>query len=409
MARKKNAIPSLTLHKPTGQGRVRINGRDFYCGAFGSRECQERYAELIREFAREKTVAELPTRRKAVKLGKGLLVAELVADYAARRILTRYVDADGKLTNEGQNQQKILRDFREAIGTLPVADVTGVSLMAVRDVWIKRGLKRGTVNRYLSIVKRLFKWGLANELVPPDVFAKIDAVDPLARGDDGVVENGKVKPVAKEHVDAILPYLPSPIRAVVKLQSLTGARGGEILIMRRKDIDMTGDVWWYQPESHKTAHHGKERLIPLGSNAQSILAPFLDRPDGRYLFRPAEAVAERAARKREDRKTRVQPSQQARAANAKGRKYQENYSSNSYRQAITYAIRAANRDHKAAGLDPIPEWHPHQLRHAAATAIRKTYGVEVASVMLGHSSVAMTELYAEKNRDLAQRVASEIG
>lgn len=209
--------------------------------------------------------------------------------------------------------------------------------------------------------------------------------------------------------DAILPYLPSPIRAVVKLQSLTGARGGEILIMRKCDIDATGDVWWYTPESHKTAHHGKERLIPLGSNAQAILAPFLDRPDGRYLFRPAEAVAERAARKREDRKSPIQPSQRARSANAKGRKYHECYSNDSYRRAISYAIRAANRDRKAAGLDPIPEWHPHQLRHAAATAIRKTYGVEVASVMLGHSSVAMTELYAEKNRDLAQRVASEIG
>lgn len=409
MGRKKRAVPSLTLHKPTGQGRVRIDGRDFYCGPFGSQECQQRYAELIREHAREATAQELPKRREAVKQGKGLLVAELVADYASRRILARYIDSDGSPTPEGKNQLDILREFRLAVGTMAVQDVSGVTMMDVRRIMIRRGLRRGTVNKRIAALKRLFKWGLANDLVSPEVNAKVQAVDSLARGDEGVAENGTVRPVEKGDVDAILPFLPSPVRAVVKLQSLTAARGGEILTMRPHDIDRTHEIWWYAPESHKTAHHGKDRAIPLGSQAQEILRPFLERPADAYLFSPAEAAAERAAAKRAARKSPVQPSQRERDQKPKRRRYRDHYTSSGYRQAISYAIDAANREREAAGKPLIPNWHPHQLRHAAATAIRKSHGIETASVMLGHSSVSMTELYAEKNRDLAAKVAAEIG
>ncbi len=40
-------------------------------------------------------------------------------------------------------------------------------------------------------------------------------------------------------------------------------------------------------------------------------------------------------------------------------------------------------------------WHPHRLRHTAATDLRKEFGLEVARVVLGHHSLAVTEIYAE--------------
>ncbi len=43
-------VPTLTLHKATGQGRVRLNGQDHYLGTFGTDETHERYKRLIAEW-----------------------------------------------------------------------------------------------------------------------------------------------------------------------------------------------------------------------------------------------------------------------------------------------------------------------------------------------------------------------
>jgi hypothetical protein len=42
----------------------------------------------------------------------------------------------------------------------------------------------------------------------------------------------------------------------------------------------------------------------------------------------------------------------------------------------------------------VPQWHPHQPRHNAATQPRKESGPEVACVVAGHRSPATTEAYA---------------
>ena len=54
-------------------------------------------------------------------------------------------------------------------------------------------------------------------------------------------------------------------------------------------------------------------------------------------------------------------------------------------------------------------WHPHQLRHNYATMIRKRFGIEEASNMLDHSSVKMTEVYAERDREQALEIARQVG
>jgi integrase len=54
-------------------------------------------------------------------------------------------------------------------------------------------------------------------------------------------------------------------------------------------------------------------------------------------------------------------------------------------------------------------WHPHQLRHNAATLLRKEFGLDVARVILGHSSPAVTEVYAEVDRAKAVEVMAQIG
>ena len=82
----------------------------------------------------------------------------------------------------------------------------------------------------------------------------------------------------------------------------------------------------------------------------------------------------------------------------------DHFDTASYRRAIKYGITKAKRNEIE-----IPSWHPHQLRHTRATEVRRQFGVEGAQVALGHSRADVTEIYAERNFDLAARIAREIG
>ena len=54
-------------------------------------------------------------------------------------------------------------------------------------------------------------------------------------------------------------------------------------------------------------------------------------------------------------------------------------------------------------------WHPHQLRHDAATFIRKEFTLETARIILGHHSAAMTEVYAEQDEREAIEAITKVG
>ena len=54
-------------------------------------------------------------------------------------------------------------------------------------------------------------------------------------------------------------------------------------------------------------------------------------------------------------------------------------------------------------------WHPNQLRHTAATRIRSAYGIELARIILGHSSAVTSDIYAEIDREKAKEVMGKMG
>jgi integrase len=55
-------------------------------------------------------------------------------------------------------------------------------------------------------------------------------------------------------------------------------------------------------------------------------------------------------------------------------------------------------------------WHPHQLRHTAATFIRREFGLEAAQIALGHSSALVTEaVYAERDAAKVEQIMLKIG
>jgi integrase len=100
------------------------------------------------------------------------------------------------------------------------------------------------------------------------------------------------------------------------------------------------------------------------------------------------------------------------------------YDTASYRRAVRRACRKGRgkravelyrgaditlrQAHQRAARD-VPLWSPPQLRHTAATRIRKRHGIEMARVILGHSTAFTTEIYAETDRQKAMEVVSAMG
>jgi hypothetical protein len=53
-------------------------------------------------------------------------------------------------------------------------------------------------------------------------------------------------------------------------------------------------------------------------------------------------------------------------------------------------------------------WHPNRLRHTRGTELR-SYGLDLAKTVLGHTKVETTQIYAEKDLAAAMQLVSEIG
>ena len=64
---------------------------------------------------------------------------------------------------------------------------------------------------------------------------------------------------------------------------------------------------------------------------------------------------------------------------------------------------------KGAARAGVAAWHPNQLRHLFATAVRRSHGLEAAQVLLGHQRADVTQVYAERNAGLATTVAEAVG
>ena len=389
MPKLKERTPAYRLHRPSGQAVVTLSGKDFYLGAHRTKASCRKYDELVAEW--------LANGRRLASTSDAISVTELLAHYV-RFCRARF----GNRRSYVKNLSRVrcaLRPVKRLFGVASATELGPRALIAVRQQYIGAGLARKTVNDNVQLVKRMFRWAVREELVPPSVYHGLSAVEGLRSGESEATEPRKVRPVPDEHVNAVRKHVSRQVWAMIELQWLTGMRSGEVVIMRGRDLDMNGRIWIYRPESHKTQHHGHDRVVEIGPRAQRVIRPFLKPDLEAYLFSPADVVAEQKAEKRRRRRTNVQPSQRDRSKRDPKRSAGERYTPDSYSQAISRACKKAG----------IPHWHPHQLRHNYATRVRREYGIETARILLGHRSAFTTEIYAEVDRMKAREIVARIG
>jgi integrase len=275
----------------------------------------------------------------------------------------------------------------------------------------KYGEQRPTCRRQANLkvkrIRRMFKWAVENELVPAPVLQGLQAVAALKAGRSDARESKPVLPVSRAVVEDTLPIMRPMLADMVRLQLETGMRPGELVGMRACDIDMSGVVWLYRPAAHKTAHHGHERIVPIGPRGQEIVKRHLTASLEDCLFSPRKLMDERAATLRACRKSKVQPSQKSRKKRRPAKLPGNIYTTLSYGRAIAEAIKRHNR--KAPASEQIPHWHPHQLRHTRALELKREAGLDVARAVLGHRSPVITEHYATLDIAKGAEVMAKIG
>jgi integrase len=396
--------PSYRLHSRSNQAVVTINGRDYYLGAYGSKESKVVYHRLKSEW-----LASGKSRAFGVKASE-ITIVEVIAAYLGH-CREYYGTGPG---SELLRAAPVLRVLKRLYATLPAIEFGPLQFETVRiglmepykmkrrDGTVEtRHRSRRYINSLMKKMRAMFRWAASKSMIPVSILETIRTIEPLKAGRTSAPEKGPVQPVSDEVVDATLPHLNHVVRAMVEFQRLVGCRPGEVCSIKPAMIDKSEDVWEIRLERHKTAYKGKTRTIYVGAKAQAVLMPFLLRPAEDYCFSPAEAMR----RCREERHAnRVTPMNEGNKPGSKRKKKPAKapggcYTTQSYARSIKNACEA----------NGIECWAPNRLRHSAATKIRKQFGVEAAQVTLGHSELGVTQVYAEADRAKAIEVARRIG
>lgn len=337
-----------------------------------------------------------------------------------------------------------LRPLHRLYGSSLICDFGPLALKAVRSEMVRLGWSRGHVNKQINRIRMMVRWAVSEELIDVSVYERLRSVAGLKRGRCEVRESEPVRPVSIEMIEAIEPFVSAQVWALVQLQRYTGARAGELVIMRAIDLDTSDDrCWVYRPSQHKTAHHGHIREIAINRRAQEVIAEFLtNRLLEAYLFSPAEAEHARLRARHRTRRTPLSCGNRPGTNRVETPEVapRDHYDVAAYRRAIARGCdqafpppdqlaRRKVKTHKHLRWETPREWrdrlgihwnellawrndhrwHPHQIRHTFATEVRSKLGIEAARTALGHRSMAVTEIYAEATLSRAKEIVTRIG
>lgn len=428
MPRLANSLPKYRKHS-SGNARVTINGRDYLLGPWKSKTSIREYDRLIAEYL---SSGRSPTFGIE---SDGYTIAMLVRDYLAH--CRAYY---------GNGTSSDLHRIKPALKPLcdlycdQLADEFGPQgFKAVRQTMIESGLTRQGINKRMKLLVRAFKWSAAEGKIAASTYETLRLIPSLSRGRTTAPDTDPIKPVDDSVVDATSHHMSPIVADMVRVQRLIGCRPSEVCNLTPASLDRSGDVWVATLTEHKTAHHGHARNLYIGPNAQAVISRYLFRENDQPLFQPSETMA---IRRQLDAVNRVTPLScgnrpSKRAGGLKGKRARKQagncYTTNSYRRAIHYACDKAfpapaplgRRDSESdsARRKRLTEeqlkqlnawqsehrWSPNRLRHSRGTEVRRLFGLEAAQVSLGHSTADVTQVYAERDEELAKHVAREAG
>ena len=248
MPRLTKSVPAYRRHKASGQAVVTLDGRDHYLGPWQSKASQVEYDRLTGEWlANGRHLPDDVERSRSLE--------ELLAAFWLHAE-QYYVGANGRATKELDSYRQAMKPVRTLYGETLVVDFGPTALKHIRQWMVDQGYARSHINHQINRIRRIFKWGVENEVVPVAVYQALAAVSGLKRHRSAARETEPVRPVPDAYVDAVQPSVSAQVWAMIQLQRLTGMRSGEVTAMRGCNLTLTGKVWEYlQPDWPSTMAH----------------------------------------------------------------------------------------------------------------------------------------------------------
>lgn len=250
-----------------------------------------------------------------------------------------------------------------------------------------RRLSRHTINRCQSLVSAIFTDALERELVGTNPCAGVRAKKRVDESDTR--ERWAYLTPAEQEAVRSCKAIPIEDRLAIAFCAHTGLRQGEWRHLELADLVVDG------PDPHVVVRYAGrrrgEKLPPKSGKCRTV--PLL--PPGLAAARAWLALLDRYAPENPERLVFPTPGGKIR------------------QQGKPLGRTSTLREHyRAAGVKLRPHLHWHALRHTFATnLVTGVYGrmwrLEEVQVVMGHSSITITQRYAHLGEDAIKRAARE--
>ena len=121
-----------------------------------------------------------------------------------------YYVKNGKPTDEQAGIKAAMKRLKEEFGRLPVSELGPLKIKALQQRFVGDGVSRYYVNKSINRLKRMFRWAVSEELIPPSISQAIDSVTALKKGRTKAYELKPVPPVADAVVEKNDPLRCQP-------------------------------------------------------------------------------------------------------------------------------------------------------------------------------------------------------
>jgi hypothetical protein len=167
-------------------GFVELNRHKYYLGKYNSTESMTKYYQLISEY--EADNGHLNPNPEILN------VNQFVNQYR-KYYEIHYRHPNGKPTGEQSSIRIAMARLCKTYGDLTITEFSPLKLKTIRDLMIKEGLSRNTINNSIKRIVRAFKWGVGNEIVKSDMLTALRTVSGLKAGRSNAKESKPVEPV----------------------------------------------------------------------------------------------------------------------------------------------------------------------------------------------------------------------
>lgn len=193
-----------------------------------------------------------------------------------RDLVDEYLERHASKKRTSDEQRRILmKEFVPAWGPIKARDVTRRDVIAAIERIVDRG-KPVMANRSLSVLSRVFNWGMKKGLIELNPALGLEPPGEEASR-ERVLTDDEIKKVWVAFDSA------GPAGPLFKLLLILGQRKGETMNMRWADLDLESGVWIIPPEFAKNE---TEHRVPLPGLAIEILCQLKAKADGRKVKSP---------------------------------------------------------------------------------------------------------------------------